>query len=208
MTPAAIQYRIKKYTHPDNACPYVVQHRRGWFWWDDYQGHATIERAQERLWGLREWDCICCEPFAAPAPTITPSRSIVWWLWIVIAWPRRILSRFYHRSGMLPVYNRRTGASEYRRWRSALREWLWLGDCHVRWFRLWVRKFLEMRFCCPRCGHESFSGYGENDSEYPCHFELLETWSVGTEDGTDHRYRGWEFCARCGYREIVEEGSL
>lgn len=205
-----MDFRIVCYPHPKNKAPFMVQYRRRWFWRDSYCGEATYAEALEELECQRMLhEGGYYEPsMDEPRPTISPSRSVIWWLWIVISWPRRILSRFYHRSGMLPVYNRRTGASEYRRWQSALRDWMWRCDRYKRWFRLWVCNFLEMHFCCPRCGHESFSGYGGREDEYPWHFELLETWSVGTQDGTDHRYRGWEFCARCGYHEMVEEGSL
>lgn len=39
-------------------------------------------------------------------------------------------------------------------------------------------------------------------------FELLDAWSVGTQDGTDHRFRGITTCPKCGYQAEYEDGSL
>lgn len=40
------------------------------------------------------------------------------------------------------------------------------------------------------------------------HFELLNIWTIGTENGTDHRFRGITTCPRCGFRREYEDGSL
>lgn len=39
-------------------------------------------------------------------------------------------------------------------------------------------------------------------------FILEKTWTVGTLDGTDHRFRGTTICPCCGYRQEYEDGSL
>lgn len=39
-------------------------------------------------------------------------------------------------------------------------------------------------------------------------FRLAETWTVGTQNGTDHRFRGTTICPACGYEAEYEDGSL
>lgn len=39
-------------------------------------------------------------------------------------------------------------------------------------------------------------------------FKLIESWSEGTQDGTDHRFRGITTCPKCGYQSEYEDGSL
>ncbi len=45
----------------------------------------------------------------------------------------------------------------------------------------------------------------EEDSEY---FELIETGTEGTPDGTDHWFRGITTCPRCGWKPEHSDGSL
>ncbi|WP_029458204.1 hypothetical protein [Solidesulfovibrio alcoholivorans] len=198
------QFRIKQYFSPANRFPYVVQWRGIFGWKDSHRGHTTYEEAEEQMqWDMAYDEAGPWETEPTKAPNINPPTWPLPWLWPVLAWPRCLLSRFCVRSGWLPKYDRVTGESRESKWRAALHDWMWNGRPR-RLARL-VQWFLEMRDGCPRCGHESFSGYGNG---WESHVEVVETWDRDTPDGTDHIAAGWEFCARCGHRAWWEEGSL
>jgi len=38
--------------------------------------------------------------------------------------------------------------------------------------------------------------------------ELEEAWTEGTQEGTDHRFRGITTCPKCGFKAEYEDGSL
>jgi len=39
-------------------------------------------------------------------------------------------------------------------------------------------------------------------------FELIRSWQVGTQDGTDYRTHGITTCPKCGFKDEYEDGSL
>lgn len=60
---------------------------------------------------------------------------------------------------------------------------------------------------CFHCGSEDGCPVELSQEEGP-YFELKKTWSVGTMDGTDHRFYGITTCPKCGYQQEYEDGSL
>lgn len=61
---------------------------------------------------------------------------------------------------------------------------------------------------CWHCGAEDCDQTTLAGDETDTTFILEETWSEGTQEGTDHRFRGITICPRCGYRAGYEDGSL
>lgn len=61
---------------------------------------------------------------------------------------------------------------------------------------------------CYHCGSEAGDQVTLSDDETGEFFKLERTWSVGTMDGTDHRFCGTTICPKCGYKEYYEDGSL
>lgn len=152
-------------------------------------------------------------------------------LWYIYGWifvrPRRWIFWQMMRNCHLQLGIKHT----WGRWTFPNLHW-WLLSKTVLKFLLWARRnslhkfrrfpFLReiiYRIAC------TTAGYAQNGGEcYHCaaeegdpvelstgetgHFELLRTWSVGTMDGTDHRFEGITTCPRCGYREHYEDGSL
>jgi hypothetical protein len=61
---------------------------------------------------------------------------------------------------------------------------------------------------CYHCASSDGCQVDLSEDETGTTFILKETWSVGTQDGTDHRFRGITICPKCGYRAEYEDGSL
>lgn len=61
---------------------------------------------------------------------------------------------------------------------------------------------------CFHCGSDDGDQVDLSEDETGTNFILEETWSVGTQEGTDHRFRGITICPKCGYRAEYEDGSL
>lgn len=61
---------------------------------------------------------------------------------------------------------------------------------------------------CYHCAAEDGCPVELSQDESGEHFTLIESWTVGTQDGTDHRFRGFVTCPKCGYQEEYEDGSL
>lgn len=61
---------------------------------------------------------------------------------------------------------------------------------------------------CYHCGSEHGNPTELSDDDTGKYFKLLATWTVGTLDGTDHRFRGITTCPICGYKQEYEDGSL
>lgn len=86
---------------------------------------------------------------------------------------------------------------------------------HKPWYAAVIHRIGEFTaggavncFECWHCGAKEGCQIDLSDSEDPEEFILLRTWSVGTMDGTDHRFHGITICPKCGYRSEIEEGSL
>jgi len=61
---------------------------------------------------------------------------------------------------------------------------------------------------CWHCGAEDCDQCTLSDDETGTTFILEETWTEGTQEGTDHRFRGITICPKCGYRAEYQDGSL
>lgn len=61
---------------------------------------------------------------------------------------------------------------------------------------------------CYHCGSPDGCQVDLADDDTGMTFILDRRWTVGTQDGTDHRFCGTTICPRCGYREYYEDGSL
>jgi hypothetical protein len=61
---------------------------------------------------------------------------------------------------------------------------------------------------CYHCGSPEGDQVDLSEDETGSTFILEESWTVGTQDGTDHRFRGVTICPKCGYRDEYEDGSL
>lgn len=61
---------------------------------------------------------------------------------------------------------------------------------------------------CYHCGSSKGNPVWLSDDETGETFELQDTWTVSTMDGTDYRFRGITICPVCGYRQEYEDGSL
>jgi hypothetical protein len=61
---------------------------------------------------------------------------------------------------------------------------------------------------CYHCGSPEGNQVDLSDDETGTVFKLESTWSVGTQEGTDHRFCGTTICPMCGYEAYYEDGSL
>ena len=61
---------------------------------------------------------------------------------------------------------------------------------------------------CYHCASEYGNPVYLADDEENQTFILEKTWSIGTMDGTDHRFSGTTICPICGFRNYYEDGSL
>jgi len=61
---------------------------------------------------------------------------------------------------------------------------------------------------CFHCGSEEGNPSELADDESGTTFKLKETWSIGTQEGTDHRFCGTTICPNCGHEGYYEDGSL
>lgn len=61
---------------------------------------------------------------------------------------------------------------------------------------------------CFHCASKDGDPVDLSDDDTGTTFRLLETWSVPTGEGTDHRFRGITICPVCGYEDEFEDGSL
>lgn len=61
---------------------------------------------------------------------------------------------------------------------------------------------------CFHCGSEDGCQVELANDETGTVFILGRAWSVGTQDGTDHRFCGTTICPKCGYESYYEDGSL
>ena len=61
---------------------------------------------------------------------------------------------------------------------------------------------------CFHCGSPEGCQVELSNDESGQFFKLKDTWSVGTMDGTDHRFSGTTICPKCGYQGYYEDGSL
>jgi hypothetical protein len=61
---------------------------------------------------------------------------------------------------------------------------------------------------CFHCASLDGNQVDLSDDETGQTFRLEEKWSVGTQDGTDYRFRGTTICPVCGYEAEYEDGSL
>jgi len=61
---------------------------------------------------------------------------------------------------------------------------------------------------CYHCGSPDGDPVDLSQDETGKYFVGIESWSVGTMDGTDHRFSGTTICPKCGYRRYFEDGSL
>jgi len=81
-------------------------------------------------------------------------------------------------------------------WRSLLR-WMRYGtrDALVTHrLRYFLVKLLEVQeYYCPHCGYEQWS-------EHPDLYECTESGTYQSDYGTEHWWRGYQSCYRCGYR--------
>lgn len=62
----------------------------------------------------------------------------------------------------------------------------------------------ECYHCASKEGDQVDLAYDETGT----HFVDVESWTVGTQDGTDHRFSGITICPKCGFRSEYEDGSL
>lgn len=61
---------------------------------------------------------------------------------------------------------------------------------------------------CFHCASDDGDPVALSDDDTGTTFRLEETWTVGTQNGTDHRFRGTTICPACGYESEYEDGSL
>jgi len=61
---------------------------------------------------------------------------------------------------------------------------------------------------CYHCSSPEGCQVDLSEDETGTTFILEKTWSEGTQDGTDYRFRGVTICPKCGYRAGYEDGSL
>ena len=61
---------------------------------------------------------------------------------------------------------------------------------------------------CFHCAAEEGDPHNLTEDETGKYFELTDSGSNATEDGTDHWFRGITTCPKCGYKDEVQEGSL
>lgn len=61
---------------------------------------------------------------------------------------------------------------------------------------------------CFHCASKDGDQVSLTDDETGTTFRLERTWTVGTPDGTDHRFCGLTICPDCGYEDSYEDGSL
>jgi hypothetical protein len=59
---------------------------------------------------------------------------------------------------------------------------------------------------CTHCGRKAGDKVELSDTKE--YFRLVDSWSVGTMDGTDHRFFGYTCCPCCHHVASYEDGSL
>lgn len=82
----------------------------------------------------------------------------------------------------------------------------------VKWFGDSTAGYAISGGRCFHCNHEdgcqvSISDYGDS-SGYSPFVRNVESWSVGTMDGTDYRFSCTTVCPKCGFKSEYEDGSL
>lgn len=61
---------------------------------------------------------------------------------------------------------------------------------------------------CYHCGSPDGCQVELSQDETGEQFRLIKSWTVGTQEGTDHRFHGITICPKCGYEDEYEDGSL
>lgn len=61
---------------------------------------------------------------------------------------------------------------------------------------------------CYHCASDAGCQVELSDDETGKYFKLTDSWTEGTENGTDYRFRGITTCPKCGYQAEYEDGSL
>lgn len=61
---------------------------------------------------------------------------------------------------------------------------------------------------CPHCASPKGDQLYLSEDITGTTFILQKTWTVGTQEGTDHRFCGSTICPACGYKAYFEDGSL
>jgi hypothetical protein len=61
---------------------------------------------------------------------------------------------------------------------------------------------------CYHCASREGCQYDLSEDETGENFKLINTWTVGTEYGTDYRFCGITICPKCGHQSEYEDGSL
>lgn len=113
--------------------------------------------------------------------------------------------------------------------KTVLRFFRWLNDDAWRKFCTWENGWLSHKTLiakiihrigqttagerihgmeCYHCGSPEGCQVELSQDETGKHFVDVESWSVGTMDGTDHRFSGTTICPKCGYKRYYEDGSL
>jgi hypothetical protein len=59
---------------------------------------------------------------------------------------------------------------------------------------------------CYHCGSPEGCQVELSDSDK--YFQLTDSWTEGTQEGTDYRFKGITTCPKCGYQAEYEDGSL
>lgn len=61
---------------------------------------------------------------------------------------------------------------------------------------------------CFHCGSPKGCQVDLSEDDTGKTFILEKSWSISTQDGTDHRFCGTTICPVCGYKQYYEDGSL
>ena len=86
---------------------------------------------------------------------------------------------------------------------------------HEPWYAAAIRRigqttagYAVSGYECFHCASRDGCQVELSNDDTGARFRVLETWSVATMDGTDHRFRGITICPKCGYENEYEDGSL